>query len=383
MRGHRQARRGAPTDIGDLTGRVALVTGANSGIGYETARRAGRPRRARGAGLPRRGEGAPGPRQARERARALAPWSCSRSTWPTSSRSAGRPSTSSAEHARLDLLVNNAGVMGTPYRQTADGFELQMATNHLGHFALTGLLLDRLVTTERSRVVTVSSHMHRIGRLRLDDVGGDAPRNTWVDYGTSSWPTSSSRLELSRRLTAAGVARSAVAAHPGWTRSNLAGSGAALGRQPAPPQAEPDGRLARSGSRPPRAPCRSCAPPPRRPCARGQYVGPAHLGELYGPPRVARRSAPGPRRRGGGRAVGGVRGADRRALLGRRPRLNAAAARTRPVPGRRRPGRRRGSRRAAGRGRGAARGPDGDDHAERAPARRNAAAALWARAPLT
>ena len=74
-------------------------------------------------------------------------------------------------HARLDVLVNNAGVMGTPYRQTPDGFELQMATNHLGHFALTGLLLDRIVTTERSRVVTVSSHMHRLGRLQIDDVG--------------------------------------------------------------------------------------------------------------------------------------------------------------------------------------------------------------------
>ena len=96
--------------------------------------------------------------------------------------------------------MNNAGVMGTPYRQTADGFELQMATNHLGHFALTGLLLDRIVTTERSRIVTVSSHMHRIGRLRPDDVAGTAPRNTWVSYGTSKLANLLFTAELSRRL---------------------------------------------------------------------------------------------------------------------------------------------------------------------------------------
>ena len=111
-------------------------------------------------------------------------------------------------HARLDLLVNNAGVMGTPYRQTADGFELQMATNHLGHFALTGLLLDRIVTTERSRIVTVSSHLHRMGRLRPDDVAGAAFHSTWVAYGTSKLANLLFTAELSRRLQAAGCARS-------------------------------------------------------------------------------------------------------------------------------------------------------------------------------
>ena len=134
-----------------------------------------------------------------------------------------------SDHARLDILVNNAGVMGTPYRQTADGFELQMATNHLGHFALTGLLLDRIVTTERSRIVTVSSHMHRIGRLRLDDVAGTVPRNTWVSYGTSKLANLLFTAELSRRLEVADLPTLALAAHPGWTRSNLAGNGAALG----------------------------------------------------------------------------------------------------------------------------------------------------------
>ena len=98
-----------------------------------------------------------------------------------------------AGHARLDILVNNAGVMGTPYRQTADGFELQMATNHLGHFALTGLLLDRIVTTERSRIVTVSSHMHRMGRLRPDDVAGrGVPQHVGRPTARPSSPTCSS-----------------------------------------------------------------------------------------------------------------------------------------------------------------------------------------------
>ncbi len=171
-----------------------------------------------------------GERATRWRASSSAPrsnWSIS--TWPTSSPFVSPPTQVLSGHARLDLLINNAGVMGTPYRQTADGFELQMATNHLGHFALTGLLLDRIVTTERSRIVTVSSHMHRMGRLRPDDVAGAAFHSTWVSYGTSKLANLLFTAELSRRLDAAGLRTVALAAHPGWTRSNLAGSGAALG----------------------------------------------------------------------------------------------------------------------------------------------------------
>ena len=134
-----------------------------------------------------------------------------------------------ATHARLDVLVNNVGVMGTPYRLTADGFELQMGTNHFGHFALTGLLLDQIVTTERSRIVTVSSHLHRMGRLDRNDLTGASSHNTWVSYGTSKLANLLFTAELSRRLGAAGLPTRAVAAHPGWTRSNLAGNGAALG----------------------------------------------------------------------------------------------------------------------------------------------------------
>ena len=229
-----------------------------------------------------------------------------------------------SEHARLDILVNNAGVMGTPYRQTADGFELQMATNHLGHFALTGLLLDRIVTTERSRIVTVSSHMHRMGRLRPDDVAGAAFHNTWVAYGTSKLANLLFTAELSRRLEAAGLP------HPGRGRPPrldpeqpgrerrgaraAAACGASSGGWPGP----------RSGNRPRAAPCPSCARPPRRPSAPGQYIGPAHLVGLYGPPRVARPSPAGP---GSCRRPPHLWEASEdltgRALLGGRPRLNA------------------------------------------------------------
>ena len=215
-------------DIGDLTGRVALVTGANSGIGYETA-----------AGLASHGahvimacRDAEKARRARDKLESELDRSSLELVHLDLADLVSVRRTADevlSRHARLDMLVNNAGVMGTPYRQTADGFELQMATNHLGHFALTGLLLDRIVTTERSRIVTVSSHMHRMGRLRPDDVAGAAFHSTWVAYGTSKLANLLFTDELNRRLEAAGLPTLALAAHPGWTWSNLAGSGAALG----------------------------------------------------------------------------------------------------------------------------------------------------------
>ena len=215
-------------DIGDLTGRIALVTGANSGIGYETTRALAD----HGAHVILACRDEEKARQARDKLES----ELERSSLELlhldladliSVRRAADEVLSG--HARLDIVVNNAGVMGTPYRQTPDGFELQMATNHLGHFALTGLLFDRIVTTERSRIVTVSSHMHRMGRLRAGDVANGAFHSTWVAYGTSKLANLLFTAELSRRLLAAGLRTMAVAAHPGWTRSNLAGTGAALG----------------------------------------------------------------------------------------------------------------------------------------------------------
>jgi protochlorophyllide reductase len=275
-------------DIGDLTGRVALVTGANSGIGYETA-------------LALAGHGAHVILACRDDEKARRARDKMESDLERSSlellhldladlvsvrRAADEVRT---EHARLDILVNNAGVMGTPYRQTADGFELQMATNHLGHFALTGLLLDRIVTTQRSRIVTVSSHMHRTGRFRPDDVAGEAFHSTWAAYGTSKLANLLFTAELSRRLQTARLPTLAVAAHPGWTRSNLAGSGAALGksrvrRKLGRAAGSMLGQSAASGSLPILCAATSAS------VGTGQYIGPANLFGLFGPPRVARPS---------------------------------------------------------------------------------------------
>jgi NAD(P)-dependent dehydrogenase (short-subunit alcohol dehydrogenase family) len=275
-------------DIGDLTGRVALVTGANSGIGYATAGALAE----HGAHVIMACRDDEKARRARDKLESelerssLELLRLDLADLVSVRRAAGAVQ---AKHARLDILVNNAGVMGTPYRQTADGFELQMATNHLGHFALTGLLLDRIVTTARSRIVTVSSHMHRMGRLHPDDVAGAAFRSTWVAYGTSKLANLLFTAELDRRLRAAGLPTVAVAAHPGWTRSNLAGSGAALGssrvrRKLARAVGSTFGQSAAGGALPVLCAATSTS------VHAGQYVGPAHLFGMYGPPRMARPS---------------------------------------------------------------------------------------------
>ena len=275
-------------DIGDLTGRIALVTGANSGIGYETSRALA----AHGAHVILACRDDEKARQARDKLESelerssLEVLHLDLADLFSVRRAAGEVLTA---HARLDILVNNAGVMGTPYRQTADGFDLQMATNHLGHFALTGLLLDRLVTTERSRIVTVSSHMHRLGRVRLDDVAGAKARNPWLVYGTSKLANLLFVAELSRRLEAGGFDTMALAAHPGWTRSNLAGSGGALSgsrvrRRLSRVAGSNLGQSAAGGALP--VLCAATSSHVRN----GQYIGPAGAFEMFGPPRVARPS---------------------------------------------------------------------------------------------
>jgi NAD(P)-dependent dehydrogenase (short-subunit alcohol dehydrogenase family) len=274
----------SPDDIGDQTGRVALVTGANSGIGFATARALAE----KGAHVvlacrnPERAR-----RAADELESDLDRSSIELLTVDLSDLVAVRRSAERflAEHARLDLLVNNAGVMGTPYRQTADGFELQMATNHLGHFALTGLLLDRLVTSGRSRVVTVSSLMHRIGHIDFDDVAGLKIRNTWSHYGNSKLANLLFTAELDRRLREAGESVVAVTAHPGWTRSNLIGNGAALGKGRVRARVGSTfgtllGQTAAAGA----WPTLYAATSPD--VQSGQFIGPGHLAELFGPPTV-------------------------------------------------------------------------------------------------
>jgi NAD(P)-dependent dehydrogenase (short-subunit alcohol dehydrogenase family) len=123
--------------------------------------------------------------------------------------------------ARVEVLINNAGVMAAPRRLTKDGFESQLGTNHLGHFALTGLLLGRLLAAPEPRVVTVSSPAHRIGRISFSDLQGEHRYFRWFAYGQSKLANLMFAFELQRRATEAATKLKSLAAHPGYSRTNL------------------------------------------------------------------------------------------------------------------------------------------------------------------
>ena len=208
-------------DIPDQTGRVAIVTGANTGIGYETARALVH----KGANATiacrnkQKGEVAAA-RIDQEQPRGtvrIAPLDLADLE---SVRAFADGFTSM--HERLDLLVNNAGVMVPPESTTAQGFELQFGVNHLGHFALTGRLFDLLRATSGARVVTISSAAHRMGAMDFDDLQfttrGYQP---WPAYGQSKLANLLFTFELQRRFEAEGLDAIAVAAHPGWTSTDL------------------------------------------------------------------------------------------------------------------------------------------------------------------
>lgn len=209
--------------IPDQTGRVVLITGANSGIGLEAARILAR-------------RGAQVVLACRTRAKADAARDSILVDVPTANvalldldlSSLASVSTAAAEFGRrfgrLDLLANNAGVMATPYQRTVDGFELQFATNHLGHVALTAHLLPMLLATPQSRVVNVSSLAHKMGKIGFDDLQSERRYRAWGAYGQSKLANLLFTFELQRRLEAAGADTIAVAAHPGISDTNLAGS---------------------------------------------------------------------------------------------------------------------------------------------------------------
>ena len=197
------------TDIPDMSGRRVIVTGASSGIGRETARALS-------------GAGASVVLAVRDldRGRAAAqtmPGETEVRSLDLASLAAVR-AFAAAWNGPIDLLINNAGVMVPPLSRTEDGFELQFGTNHLGHFALTNLLLERIT----GRVVTVSSTGHRIGQIDFDDLNWERrPYNAWRAYGQSKLANLLFTAELQRRLTAAGSAVVATAAHPGYAATNL------------------------------------------------------------------------------------------------------------------------------------------------------------------
>jgi NAD(P)-dependent dehydrogenase (short-subunit alcohol dehydrogenase family) len=126
-----------------------------------------------------------------------------------------------SRYNRLDILLNNAGVMAIPRRETADGFEMQLGTNHLGHFALTGLLLDRLLSTPNSRIVNTTSSAHLYGRFNFEDPQLRQKYSRWGAYGQSKFANVLFTFELQRRLAASGANTLSLTAHPGYASTNL------------------------------------------------------------------------------------------------------------------------------------------------------------------
>jgi NAD(P)-dependent dehydrogenase (short-subunit alcohol dehydrogenase family) len=201
---------------------VAVVTGANSGIGFETARGL----TIRGATVVLGCRSVPKGTQAIEKIIGETPDAhVELIPLDLSSLQSVRDFTQAftSRYDKLDLLINNAGVMMPPRRtETADGFELQFGTNHLGHFALTLRLLDQLMKTDGSRIVTVSSASHRFGEIDFEDPNWERRDfKRMASYGQSKLANLLFTFELQRRLTATGSDTTSLAAHPGWTRTNL------------------------------------------------------------------------------------------------------------------------------------------------------------------
>jgi NAD(P)-dependent dehydrogenase (short-subunit alcohol dehydrogenase family) len=271
-------------DIPDQTGRVAVITGANTGLGYETAAALAD----RGARVVLAVRNLDKGKEAATRITAQSPDADVALqeldlTSLVSIRAAADQLRS--EHDRIDLLINNAGVMWTPKSTTKDGFELQFGTNHLGHFAFTGLLLERLLPVAGSRVVTVSSIGHRIlADIHFDDLQWERSYNRVAAYGQAKLANLLFTYELQRRLAPRGTTI-AVAAHPGGSRTELSRNlPRLLGRvfsavEPLVSQDAATGALptVRAGTDPG--------------VLGGQYYGPDGFGEMQGHPRVVASSA--------------------------------------------------------------------------------------------
>ncbi|AXK86631.1 NAD(P)-dependent dehydrogenase, short-chain alcohol dehydrogenase family [Nocardia farcinica] len=195
-------------NIPDQSGRTFIVTGANSGLGAVAAR-----------ALARAGADVVLACRNLAKAEKVAAEIGARATvreLDLADLASVRAFAAGTE--RVDVLINNAGVMAVPHRTTADGFEMQIGTNHLGHFALTGLLLDKIT----DRVVTVSSGAHAVGRIDLADLNWERRRyQRWLAYGQSKLANLLFAYELQRRLSAAGSPILSVAAHPGYAATEL------------------------------------------------------------------------------------------------------------------------------------------------------------------
>ena len=211
-------------DMPDLSGKTIVVTGGNSGIGYEAALEFARKRADVILACRDLGKA----RTAAAQISASSPGAKVEVMELDLSNLASVRGFADAfhlAHPALHVLCNNAGVMAIPYRTTADGFEMQFGTNHLGHFALTGLLLDRLLATEGGRVVNVSSGGHRMGSIRFDDLQWQKGYRKWFAYAQSKLANLLFTFELQRRADASGAKLLSVAAHPGYAATNLQAAG--------------------------------------------------------------------------------------------------------------------------------------------------------------
>src|SRR5271163_825918 len=268
-------------DIPDQTGRTAIITGANTGLGYETA-------------VALAGQGArvvlavrnldKGKQAATRIAEAHPGATVELQELDLTSLASIRAAAEQlrADHDRIDLLINNAGVMWTPKSTTADGFELQFGTNHLGHFALTGLLLDRLLPVPGSRVVTVSSIGHRLrAAIHFDDLQWERSYSRVAPYGQSKLANLLFTYELQRRLAArAKPTTMALAAHPGTSNTELVRNLPAVLR----PAVVVFGPLVFQNAAMGALPTLRAATDPD--AEGGQYYGPDGLGEQRGHPKL-------------------------------------------------------------------------------------------------
>jgi len=209
-------------NIPDLTGKVMIVTGANSGIGFDSAKEFAR-------------KGAQVILASRSMEKAEAALKLIQDEIPNAQAEIIQLDLASmtsikefveafkARYQRLDVLLNNAGIMMVPYGKTEDGFERQLGTNHLGHFALTGLLLDLVLSTPNSRIVNVSSNGHRAGNMNFDNLmyEGGKDYSPFASYARSKLANILFTYELQRRLESSGSNAAAFAVHPGASVTNL------------------------------------------------------------------------------------------------------------------------------------------------------------------
>ena len=278
-----QGDRWTEADVPVQRGRTAVITGANTGLGFETARvlaargaqvvlacrNLGQAKEAAARILSRRPHPAP-PADVQAVQLDLASLA--------SVREAAEEIGSA--YGPVDLLINNAGVMMTPYRRTDDGFELQLGVNHLGHFALTGLLLGRMLGRAASRVVTVSSNGHKSGRIDFDDLQSQRRYRRMAAYYQSKLANLMFTYELQRRLAGAQAQTQALAAHPGKARTELTRYLPGWLRLEDLVIEQPLGQSAAMGAL---ATLRAAADPAAR---GGEYYGPGGRGELKGYPRL-------------------------------------------------------------------------------------------------